>query len=182
VCKIWGYRGSECEDYWFLGCDTCSLVDKCRRRGGSCIQIQDSIIYQTAQRHVYARTRSHVQQMYLNSSRLIVRWHIFVLDATMNIRRFNKFIKFTHCPLYVLVICSAYVCYAADWSHRSIDMAIRCMTKACVCVEVVSVTNFVLFMIFVVFVWLCCGAQGFFIYYGCYRDGRWVLLFRYLSC
>jgi len=28
----------------------------------------------------------------------------------MNIRRFNNFIKFTHCLLYVPVICSAYAC------------------------------------------------------------------------
>jgi len=47
---------------------------------------------------------------YINSSQRIVKWYIFVVDANLNIRWFNKFIKFTHCLLYVLVICSAYVC------------------------------------------------------------------------
>jgi len=32
----------------------------------------------------------------------------------MNIRSFNKFIKYTHCLLYVFVICSAYVCPRID--------------------------------------------------------------------
>lgn len=45
---------------------TCSLVDKSRRRGGSCIQLQDSNLPDCAASHVrreYARTKLNGQQI-----------------------------------------------------------------------------------------------------------------------